>query len=117
MIWPPPGGTLNAMGIKRDTWPCEPTLFRTHPSGPVTAHCDHPVGPGSLRAHLGLSTSYALRCDGGKRLGWVVAPGLDLDSAAVALVIDEQLAWRPRVSPALSVRGGLELWTQSKRMH
>jgi hypothetical protein len=66
---------------------------------------------------LGLSTSYALRRDVGRRFGWVVAPGLDLDIGADALVIDEQLAWRPRVSPALSVRGGLELRTQSKRMN
>jgi len=66
---------------------------------------------------LGLSTSYALRRPVGKRFGWVVAPGLDLDVGADALVIDEQLAWRPRVAPALSVRGGLELRTQRQRMN
>ncbi len=65
---------------------------------------------------LGLSTSYSLRRPVGKRFRWVVAPGLDLDIGADAVVIDEELGWRPRVSPALSMRGGLEIRTQRKRM-
>ena len=65
---------------------------------------------------LGLSTCYSMRRPVGKRFRWLVAPGLDLDVGADAVVIDEELAWKARVSPALSVRGGLEIRTQRKRM-
>ena len=65
---------------------------------------------------LGLSASYNLRKQARRRLRWCVAPGIDFDVGADAVVVDEELPWQPRARGALSLRAGLELRTQRNRM-